>query len=225
MMALVLSLKVACVATVLAAMLALMVVYVVRARSAFLSVAVSSLAMLPLVLPPTVLGYYLLTSLGPDSVIGRSFYGLTHQHIAFTQLGCVLAASITAVPVVFQATLGALDALDPSYAEQAATLGLSRFRIFVRIELPLVRTAALAGLALGFARALGDFGATMMFAGSFPGRTQTASIAVYEAFQSGDLALANQLAVALAGLGFAVVFGVGMLSHRAQRVASRGRYD
>jgi molybdate transport system permease protein len=224
-MALVLSLKVASVATVLAALLALMGVYLVRARSPFLSVLISSFAMLPLVLPPTVLGYYLLTSLGPDSFVGHSFYRLTRQHIAFTQLGCVLAASITAVPVVFQATLGALDALDPSYAEQAATLGLSRFWIFVRIELPLARSGVLAGLALGFARALGDFGATMMFAGSFPGRTQTASIAVYEAFQSGDLALANDLAFALAGLGFIVVFGVGILSHRAAgKQADRRRF-
>jgi molybdate transport system permease protein len=205
-----LSLEVAVLSVLIASVLAVSSIFVSQRASSLafpgLRALLSSLMTLPLVLPPTVLGYYLLTLLGPNTALGRLTQAVTGSSLAFSKAGCVLAASISAMPVVFQSVQAALDAADPSYAESAASLGASPFSVFFRVQMPMARSGLLSGLVLGFARALGDFGATMMFAGSFPGKTRTASIAVYEAFQSGDLALANSLARTLALVGFVALF-------------------
>jgi molybdate transport system permease protein len=211
---LVLSLRIAIVSTILAALVAVPLAHRAARRPGLVSRVLSVATTLPLMLPPTVLGYYLLTVLGPGSALGRTFESIFGRPIAFTELGAVLAAALTALPAVFQGSRAAFEDLDPSVVEVARTLGARPVRVFYTIELPLARAGIGAGLLLGFARSLGDFGATMMIAGSIPGRTRTASIAIWDSMQGGDPAEANHLAAWLTGIGFVCLFALGSLSRR-----------
>ncbi len=141
---------------------------------------------LPMVLPPTVLGYYLLVLVGRKGVIGRwldETFGIT---LIFTWQGAVIAAAIVAFPLVFKAARAAFESVDTNLEKAARSLGYSELKVFVRITLPLAWPGVLAGTMLAFARAMGEFGATLMVAGSLPGRTQTLSIAIYEAVAAGE---------------------------------------
>jgi molybdate transport system permease protein len=138
----------------------------------------------PMVLPPTVLGYYLLVLLGRDSFLGRSFEALTGSSIVFSPLGAVIAASLAALPFVLKAARVAFEEVDPRVLAAARTLGARPLRVFFVVELPLARSGILAGLALGFARCLGEFGITLMVAGNLPGSTQTGALAIYDAVQA-----------------------------------------
>jgi molybdate transport system permease protein len=151
---------------------------------------------LPLVLPPTVLGYYLLVALGARSPIG-AWLGARGIPLVFTWQGAVVAASVVALPLVVQSTKAAIEAIDPALREVARTLGRSEVAIFLTITLPLSWRGLLAGSMLAFSRALGEFGATLMVAGNIPGRTQTLPIAIYDTVQAGDLQEANRLALLL----------------------------
>jgi len=152
----------------------------------------SAVTSLPLVLPPTVLGYYLLVALGQQSPLGRwlSRHGIP---LVFTWWGAVVAA-VVALPLVVQSAQAALAGIDRDLEDVARTLGRSEPAIFVTITLPLAWRGIFAGAVLAFARALGEFGATLMVAGNIPGRTQTMPIAIYEAVQGGNQAEANLLA-------------------------------
>lgn len=211
---LVLSFRIALFATLLAALVAIPLAHRGARRPGLAARLVGAATTVPLVLPPTVLGYYLLTALGPGSAVGAGFERVFGAPIAFTEAGAVLAAALTALPAVFQASRAAFDDVDPGLLEVARTLGAKPLRVFYSIELPLARAGIGAGVVLGFARALGDFGATMMIAGNIPGRTRTASIAIYDAMQSGDASEANRLALWLTAIGFACLFALGSLSRR-----------
>jgi molybdate transport system permease protein len=141
---------------------------------------------LPMVLPPTVLGYYLLVLLGRKSWIGSWLDESFGINLIFTWQAAVLAAFIVAFPLVLKPARAAFEEVDVQFEQAAKVLGLSNIAIFFRVTLPLAWRGVLAGLLLGFARALGEFGATLMIAGSIPGKTQTLSIAVYEAVQAGE---------------------------------------
>jgi len=154
---------------------------------------VDSLLLLPMVLPPTVLGYYLLVLVGRRGTIGAWLESTFGIHLIFTWQGAVIAAAIVSFPFVCKSARAAFEEVDPRYEQAARVLGLGEAAVFFRITLPLAWRGILAGLLLAFTRALGEFGATLMIAGSIPGRTQTLSIAVYEAVQAGEDALANQL--------------------------------
>lgn len=167
----------------------------------------------PLVLPPTVLGYYLLVMLGAGSPIGRSFEALTGHPIVFTPFGAVIAASVAALPLIVRTSRAAFDGVDERLVDAARTLGASQWRAFVTIRLPLARRGIVAGLSLGFARALGDFGITLMVAGNLPGRTQTAALAIYDAVQMGHDAEAAGLAALLFSIGLVILY----LANRAVR--------
>jgi molybdate transport system permease protein len=151
---------------------------------------------LPMVLPPTVLGYFLLVFWGAQSPIGDLFdqIGLP---LIFTWRGAALAASVVALPLVVLSSKAAFDAVDPNLRDVARTLGRSEISIFLSITLPLGWRGILSGGVLAFARALGEFGATLMVAGNIPGRTQTLPIAIYDAVQSGNQEEANLLAFGL----------------------------
>jgi molybdate transport system permease protein len=141
---------------------------------------------LPMVLPPTVLGYYLLVLFGRHGVLGRwldETFGIT---LIFTWQGAVVAASIVAFPLVFKAARAAFESVDGNLEKAARSLGYGEAKVFLRVTLPLAWHGILAGAMLAFARAMGEFGATLMIAGSLPGRTQTLSIAIYEAVAAGD---------------------------------------
>jgi len=166
----------------------------------------------PLVLPPTVLGYYLLVLFGRASAIGRWYEGLTGSSIVFSRTGATLAAALAALPFVARSSRAALESLESRYAEAAATLGAPPLRTFVRVLLPLASRGIMAGLTLGFARSLGDFGVTLMVAGNIPGVTQTASLAIYDAIQAGRDSEASGLAAILTTLAIVALYAVGKLS-------------
>jgi molybdate transport system permease protein len=166
---------------------------------------------LPLVLPPTVTCYYLLVVLGRNGVLGapiRLAFGLT---IPFTLLACVIAATVMALPFVVRAARVAFEEIDPRQRVAAASLGATTARTFWRVEIPLARRGLAAGAALAFARALGEFGATLMLAGNIPGRTQTLPLALYEATLTGEDTAALLLSAALTAVSIVVLLWVGRL--------------
>ncbi len=154
---------------------------------------VDSILLLPMVLPPTVLGYYILVVIGRRGWLGGWLERELGLHLIFTWQGAVIAASIVAFPFVCKSARAAFESVDVEYEQAAQVLGLGPVALFLRVTLPLAWRGILAGILLAFARSLGEFGATLMVAGSIPGKTQTLSIAVYDAVQAGEDSLANGL--------------------------------
>ena len=148
---------------------------------------------LPLVLPPTVLGYYLIVLVGRNGWLGRWLYDALGITLMFTWEGAALAATIVSLPLVLKSARSAFESVDPDLEKAARTLGLSGIGVFFRVSLPLAWRGILAGTMLAFARAMGEFGATLMIAGNLPGKTQTLSLAVYDAVQAGNDGLAAML--------------------------------
>ncbi len=191
-----LSVRVAVFATLLAILAGIPIAATLARKHRPLDNLLDAFANLPLVLPPTVLGYYLLVVFGNRSPIGTTLNALG-INLTFTWFGAVLAASLVALPLVIQSTRASLEAVDPALEEVARTLGRSNLSVFFSISLPLSWRGLLAGTMLAFSRALGEFGATLLVAGNIPGSTQTLSIAIYDAVQSGNQPLANLMALIL----------------------------
>ncbi|MBO6203730.1 MAG: molybdate ABC transporter permease subunit [Selenomonas sp.] len=160
---------------------------------------------LPMVLPPTVVGFFLLLLLGRRSVIGK-FLLQWDINLVFTWKAAVIAAVVVSLPLMYRTARGAFEQLDPNILNAARTLGVSEWRIFWHILLPNARAGIMAGVVLSFTRALGEFGATIMFAGNIPGVTQTMSTAIYAAVQANDYDLAGQWAMVIAA--FSLLFVV-----------------
>lgn len=171
-----------------------------------------SLLTLPMVMPPTVLGYYLLVLLGRRGWLGKWLNDQFGINLIFTWQGAVIAASIVAFPLVFKPARAAFEAVDSQLEQAARVLGVSELGIFFRVTLPLAWRGILAGVLLAFARALGEFGATLMVAGSIPGKTQTLSIAVYEAVQAGQDDVANSLVLITSAVCIVVLLTAGRLA-------------
>ncbi len=150
---------------------------------------------LPLVLPPTVLGYYLIVLVGRNGWIGRRLYEAFGITLMFTWQGAALAATIVSLPLVLKSARTAFESVDQNLEKAARTLGISEAGVFFRVSFPLAWRGILAGTMLAFARATGEFGATLMIAGNLPGKTQTLSLAVYDAVQAGNDSLAAALVV------------------------------
>ncbi|MFY2946844.1 molybdate ABC transporter permease subunit [Achromobacter xylosoxidans] len=165
---------------------------------------------LPLVLPPTVLGYYLLVLLGRRGVLGERLADIGIE-LVFTWQGAVIAASVVAFPLVFKSARAAFENVDPQLESAARVLGVCEAGVFFRVTLPLAARGIVAGVLLAFARALGEFGATLMIAGNLPGRTQTLSVAIYEAVQAGDDATANFLVLVTSITCIVVLLAAGKL--------------
>ncbi|MEO6033263.1 MAG: molybdate ABC transporter permease subunit [Burkholderiaceae bacterium] len=166
---------------------------------------------LPMVLPPTVMGYYLIVVLGTNGPLG----GWLKQHfditLMFTWQGAVVAASVVALPLVFTSARAAFENVDPTFEKAARVLGAGELKVFLRVTLPLAMRGIAAGTMLAFARAMGEFGATLMIAGNIPGRTQTLSLAVYDAVQSGNDALANVLVIVISVVCIVILVAAGRL--------------
>lgn len=209
---LLLSLRVATLATLIAAVVGIAGAYLL-AKGRFPGRGLlEAVASLPIVLPPTVLGYYLLVSLGARSPVGRAWEAVFGAPLVFSVTGAVVAATVSALPFCLRTARAAIDQVDPRVEAAARTLGMPEWRVALQVSLPLARRGIIAGVALGFARALGDFGATVMVAGNIPGRTQTMPIAVYDAVQAGDDARAGTLALILAVVAVAVLLMVNRFS-------------
>lgn len=170
---------------------------------------------LPMVLPPTVLGYYLLVLLGKQGWLGAWLQTHFQFNLIFTWQGAVVAASIVAFPLVYKPARAAFEQVNQQLEQAARVLGVSEVAIFFRVSLPLAWRGILAGLLLAFARALGEFGATLMVAGSIAGKTQTLSIAVYEAVQAGQDDTANFLVALTSVVCLAVLLSANQLKPRA----------
>ena len=207
------SLRIAAVSTLVAATVGIALAYLL-AKGRFRGRGVlEALGSLPIVLPPTVLGYYLLVTLGARSPLGRAWESVFGTTLVFTPTAAVVAASVSAMPFVLRTARAAIEAVDPRFEQAARTMGLSEWRVAARVTLPLARRGVIAGVALGFARALGDFGVTVMLAGNIPGRTQTMPIAVYDAVQAGNDHRASVMSAVLGGIAVVVLVAVNRLSH------------
>lgn len=196
------TLKTAVVATVVTFFLGIGLALVVARMRRFQGFA-DAVITLPLVLPPTVIGFFLLLAFGRCSAIGKFLlqFDIT---IVFTWKAAVMAAIVVSLPLMYRTARGAFEQLDPNIISAARTLGVSEWRIFWHVLVPNARAGILAGLVLSFTRALGEFGATIMFAGNIPGITQTMSTAVYAAVQANDYDLAFKWAVVI--IIFSLVF-------------------
>ncbi|MDE2075872.1 MAG: molybdate ABC transporter permease subunit [Burkholderiales bacterium] len=192
-----LSLKVAGCAAVLAGVLGIASGYALSRHRFPGRELLDTVLTLPMVLPPTVLGYYLLILLGRHGWVGRMLQQTLGVQLIFSWQGAVVAATVVAFPLVFKPARAAFDSVDGQLEQAARVLGLTEWAVFFRVTLPLAWRGILAGVLLGFVRAMGEFGATLMVAGSIPGKTQTLSIAVYEAVQAGQDDVANHLVLVI----------------------------
>lgn len=171
---------------------------------------------MPLALPPTVLGYFLLVMIGRASPLGRVWEALFGAPLVFTWKAAVVAAFLHSAPLLIKMTRAALESTDPSYAKAARTLGASEWRVFFLITVPLIARQLWAATALAFARSLGDFGITIMIAGNIPGQTQTLSVAIYDAVEGGQGVVARTLVLIVSAVAFGAVLLVNRLSARTQ---------
>lgn len=209
---LVLSLRVALIATAFVVVLGVALGWLLARKRFFGREFLDAAVTLPLVLPPTVLGYYLLVLLGRRSLFGRAIESLTGQSLVFTWRGAVIAAGIGALPLVVKTSRTAIASVDTNLEDAARTLGQSEWRVFRRVTMPLASRGIIAAGMLAFARALGDFGATLMVAGNIPGKTQTAAIAIFDASQAGRDRYALILVLILSAVTLLLVYTTNKLT-------------
>jgi molybdate transport system permease protein len=207
-----LSLRVAALATAAGLILGLWLAYLLANREFRGKELLDAAITLPLVLPPTVLGYYLLVLVGRASPLGKLYEAVFGAPLVFTWQAAVVAALVHSAPLLVKSARAALESVDPSYEKAARNLGASEWRIFWRITLPLARRSILAAAVLAFARSLGDFGVTIMLAGNIPGRTQTVAVAIYDAVEGGNGTVAGALAVAISAVALAILYLANRLS-------------
>lgn len=213
---LLLSLKVAGWATLFAAIFGIGLAFLLSRWHSPLCNLVDSVLTLPMVLPPTVIGYYLLVLLGRRGWLGQWLSEIGVE-LVFTWQGAVIAATVVAFPLVLKAARAAFEDVDHRLEDAGIVLGLSRLQVFFRVSLPLAMRGIMAGVLLAFARALGEFGATLMIAGSIPGRTQTLSISIYEAVQAGNDSFAMVLVLVTSISCITVLWVAGLLTPAQHR--------
>ncbi len=213
--ALVISLKVASVATLIDAAIGIPLAYLLARKSFHLKWLVDLLTTLPLILPPTVTGYYLIVVLGRNGWLGGPLFALTGWSVTFTWGAAVIASAVMALPLLVRTGRAAIDSVDRDLERAAFTLGRTELRTAVEVTIPLARNGLLAGLVLAFARALGEFGATLMLAGNIPGRTTTLPLAIYTAVQTGETSEVLVMVGGLTLLSCVVIFLAGRVGTRA----------
>jgi molybdate transport system permease protein len=192
-----------------------------------LKIIVDAVLTLPLVLPPTVAGFFLLAIFGARGPAGRFFLHFFSYSIAFSRSAAVLAAVVISFPLMYRSALGALEQVDPTLAPAGRTLGMSEAAIFLRVTLPAAAPGIVSGAILAFARALGEFGATAMIAGNIAGKTRTMPLAIYSAAASGDMDIAGRYVLIIVLFSFIAVALINYFSIIAVSAASpfkRGRF-
>ena len=209
-----LSLRVASLATVLSLVAGLALAYLFANVEFRGKILLDAFVTLPLVLPPTVLGYYLLVLLGRLSPFGKFYEAVFGGPLVFTWQAAVIASTVHAIPLLVRSTRAALSSVEHSYERAARSLGAREWRIFWRISVPLAQRQIVAATVLAFARSLGDFGATLMVAGDIPHRTQTVSVAIYDAVEGGHTLTAKLLVLAVSGLTIAIVYFANHLERK-----------
>ena len=207
-----LSFRVVSVATAVVAIIGTALAFLLARREFRGKEFLDSLVTLPMVLPPTVTGYYLILMLGRRGLLGRYIFELTGWTVAFTWEAAAIAAGAMALPLMVKSARAALESIDRRYEQVSFSLGKSELETFFRVTLPLASRGILAGVVLSFARALGEFGATLMLAGNIRGKTQTQPLAIYEAFISGEDEKAQIMAVILTVTSIAVIYLTNVLT-------------
>lgn len=210
-----LTLRVASLATLIAFLASVSIGYLLARARFWGKEWLDAVLTLPLVLPPTVLGYYLIVVVGRRGWIGQWWEDTFGFPLMFTWQGAVLAAAVVSFPLILKSARAAYEGVEPNYEKAARTLGQTELAVFLRITLPLAWRGILAGTLLAFARAMGEFGATLMVAGNLPGKTQTLSLAVYEAVQAGSDGQATLLVLITSGTCVLIlVLSAGLLKTR-----------
>jgi molybdate transport system permease protein len=200
-----LSLKIATIATVFSFVLGVFFAYILNKKRIPGKSLWETLLILPMVLPPSVMGYLLLVAFGKRGLIGGFLLETFHVQIVFTWVAAVIASCIVSLPLMYQNAKSAFISTDPVYERAAQTLGSSEWKTFWTVVFPLAWPGIISGIALSFARAIGEFGATLMVAGNIPGKTQTIPTAIYFAVESGNTVMANRLVLIMTIFSFVLI--------------------
>jgi molybdate transport system permease protein len=206
------SLRTALIATVLAVIIGIIAAYYVIRLGKVLKGVADGILTLPMILPPTIVGFFLLVFFGIHGPAGQFFLNIFHYKIVFSWIAPIIASTVVAFPLMYRTMRGAFEQFDTTLIYSAKTLGLKNSFIFWRIILPNCRYSIIAGTVLAFARGLGEFGATIMLAGNIPGKTTTISVAVYSAMAAGDDALAYKWVFIDLAISFAVMLAMNLVT-------------
>jgi molybdate transport system permease protein len=206
-----LSLGIASISVIIVFFFGILAARILSRNRFFGKTAVETILTLPLVLPPTVVGFLLIIIFGINSPVGRAIEELFGSPIMFTWWAAVIASSVVAFPLMYQSAKTGFLSIDPGAEEAARVDGANEWKVFLHITLPLSARTLISGLILSFARALGEFGATLMFAGNLPGRTQTVPTAIYVAIESGNMESAWLWVIVMAGISFLMLLSTSLI--------------
>lgn len=212
-----LSFRVALTATVISFTVGLPISYFLSRGHGKVVDFIDTLTNLPVVLPPTVLGYYLLVSLGRQSLIGEFIESTFNTTIVFTPTGAVIAATVVSVPYLIKSSKTAFLEINEDYLNAARILGRNELNVFYTVVMPVAWRGIVAGVTMSFVRALGDFGTTLMLSGSIPDQTLTMPIAIYDALQAGNENMANLLVLIMTSVAVIVLFIINILERKMKR--------
>ena len=217
------SIKTSLLATLITFILGIIVSYLVVNYKGRFKGFIDGIFTLPLILPPTVLGFFLLLICGKNGPVGK-LLKLFDTNIIFSWTATVIAATVVAFPMMYRTTRSSFEQIDPNIISAARTLGLSEFKIFYKIAIPLAWPGIIAGIVLSFARAMGEFGATLMIAGNIPGKTQTMPLAIFFAVESGDMSTALKWVAIIVFISFIMIMILNYWSeHNLKITGKRGR--
>lgn len=217
------SLKTAFLATIITSIIGIFISYKMANYKGRGRGIIDGIFTLPLILPPTVIGFFLLLLCGKNGFVGKIFMSF-NKNIIFSWSATVIAAAVVAFPMMYRTCRSAFEQMDKNMISAARTLGLSETKIFFKIAIPLAWPGIIGGLVLSFARALGEFGATLMIAGNIPGRTQTMPVAIFFAVESGDMNKAMIWVLIIVAISFIMIFLLNYWSDIQQKlIGNRGR--
>ena len=220
----ILSLKIALSAVIIVACIAIPIASLMARREFPGKDILESVMTLPLVLPPSVVGFMLLVVFGKNGPIGQLLEQWFGIRVVFSIGAAIIAATVVAFPLMYQSVKAAIESVDQDYEKAARTLGAGELKVFFTITLPLAWNGVVAGLVLAFARSLGEFGATLMVAGNIPGKTQTMPIAIYMANEAGDTRQASILVIIMTLFSFIVIYGLNRWKKGLRRDSRGGGF-
>lgn len=209
-----LSLRVAAFATIIVMIFGTVIGRVLARSSWRYKVLLETIFLLPMVLPPTVIGFFLIIMFGNNSPIGKWIESLFQQSIMFTSWAAVIASTIVSFPLMYQSAKTGFSIANEQIEDGARDLGASEYQVFLHVTLPLAFPALLSGMILSFVRALGEFGATLMFAGNIPGKTQTIPTAIYMAIDASNMQLAWTLVIITVGMSLVFLLCIQLINKR-----------
>ena len=205
------SLRIAAISTVVTFLLGVVLAHFVAKTPRVIKGVLDCVFTLPMVLPPTVVGFFLLKTIGPKGPVGALAAAWFDTKLVMQWFSSIFATVIVTLPLMYRTARGAFESFDEELADAGRTLGLSNFGVFWRVRIPVCRQGILAGMVLAFARAIGEYGATSMVSGYIPGRTATISTTVYQLWREGDDALAYRCVLINLAISFAVMVAVNLL--------------